>query len=339
MDPIYLTSYPSSPDPAQVNQSLRALYAALGAGKQDRLCFASGGRDALEKILYNHYFETVRETGKNHLLILPGQERWIGSTLKRLEQIGCSFKTLPLNAQGQLTAQTVAAHLTPRVGFLTLPWADPVTGVIHPIEEIAAVCQQHQVRVHLDITSALGKLFFRFQHLAVDYLSFDGEPLKAPRGTGAILVKEALPFPEQDPPSEQNLQGLLHAVDQWMLHFDHLSTETARLRALLEKKVIEVFPEATPLFHQVDRLPSIAVIAFPGVAASYLSYLLERKEIYTDPHLLAPQLLASGIEAALAHSALSFNLSYTTTQQEIERVVEEITHLLKKVRPLSKELL
>ena len=282
MGPVYLTPLSQASPASELNASLKAIYALLGAGPEDRFAFTSSVADSTNKILLSHYLESVHETGRNHLLTLPGLENSTQSVLKKLQLLGCAVKPLPLNAQGQLTRDALVQSIGPRSSLLTLSWAHGLTGVIQPIDEIAAVCKEHGISLHVDATFVLGKLFFRFQDLDVDYLSFDGVLLGAPPGTGGLLVRGAVPFESGQTPPLHGLKALVHTLDEWMHHFDHLSTETARLRSRLENGIASALPEAKVLLENVERLPNTAVIAFPGIASEALVYLLQRKGIYAS---------------------------------------------------------
>jgi cysteine desulfurase len=324
-------------DISKINQSLKGLYALLGAGKEDRFFFASSGAEAEREIYFSHYIDFIRQTGRNHFLTFPIVAPTTQASLKRLEIFGCSHKTVSLNLQGQLSKNAVEETLRARSSLLSVPWADSLTGVIQPIEEIADVCKRQGVRLHVDATAALGKLFFRFQDLGADYLSFDGMQ----EGTGGFLVKGEIPVEAPLTLNATGLNQLTDSLDQLMHFFDYYSTETVRLRDKLEKGIQESCNEARFLFSSVERLPNYSLIAFPGIASESLLYFLQRKGIgaFNGNGRLALHLIACGLEPELAHSAICFTLSHKITEEEIDRMIEQITIFVKKLRNLSKQLL
>lgn len=337
MVPVILTSC-RAPDVRDINNGLKNLYALLGAGPEDRFCFAPSGGSAIHTIFLSHYMDFVRKTGRNHILTLPGCETAVQSSMRQLEHLGCCEKELPLNAQGQLVPAALEEAIKPRTSLLSISWAHGLTGVIQPIDEIAEICKSHEVRLHLDATHAIGKLFFHFRHLNVDYLSFDGAGLGAGDGTGGFLVRGPIPIENVSPLYAAGLSSLIAALDKLMHYFDHLSTETARLRDKLEKGIVSAFPDAVPFFQNVERLPNTSVIGFPGVSSDALLFTLERKGIYAASGL-ANTLIACGVDPLLAEAALSFTLSYDTTEEQIDFTIEQIAALAKKLRATSHELL
>lgn len=320
-----------------INQNLKKLYALLGAGKEDRFFFAASGAEAEREIYFSHYIDFVRQTGRNHFLTFPIVAKTTEASLKRLEIFGCSHKIVPLNIQGQLSKSALEETLRARSGLLSIPWVDPLTGVVQPIEEIAELCKKQDVRLHVDATAVLGKLFFRFQDLGVDYLSFDG----VNEGAGGFLVRDKILV---EPPLTLNSTGLnqlTESLDQLIQFFDYYSTEIARLRDKLEKGIQEACSKAHLLFPNVERLSNYSLIAFPGAASESLLYLLQRRgtRAFNGNGILAHHLIACGLEPQLAHSAVCFTLSHKTTEEEIERMIEQIASIVKKLRNLSKQLL
>lgn len=344
MVPIHLTPFISALPIQELNQHLATLYNMLGAGQEDCFHFTSGGRDAIEQIFFSHYIDVIRQTGRNHILTLPVTETPLKQVLKQCEILGCSAKTLPLNAQGQIAKQALIETIRPRSSLISIPWADGLTGVIQPLHDIVEVCQQNQIRLHVDGTFALGKLFFRFEDLEVDFLSFDGAYLRAPIGTGGFIVRSPIKMERKFDVLGSGLKSFTQSIENILQNFDHFSTETARLRDKFEKGMRNSYPEAHLFFQHVERLPTVAVIAFPGILSETLLYLLHKKGIFASrgggyfPQL--PEVLISyGIDPLLAHSALSFSLSEDTTEEQIDYAVEQISIIANKARLWSKEIL
>ena len=60
-------------------------------------------------------------------------------SLKRLEELGCFVKIAPLNEQGQIDVVKLKELISPRTALISISMAHALTGVIQPIEEIAAL--------------------------------------------------------------------------------------------------------------------------------------------------------------------------------------------------------
>lgn len=333
--------YPSTTDCEMRKQSsviLNALYARV----RDRLFLTSGGRESHFQVIYATYKDFIRETGRTHLHALEMEVNSITAQIKELEKFDVCGKFLPVNAQGQLTKEILAEGLNPRSAMLSISWANGLTGIIHPLEDIVEICRQKQVRLHVDISHVIGKLYLHLQSYDVDFFTFDARFFHGPASVGGIITKESFtPCFESEDRDFTVLNNAFHrALDQ----IDHVCTEIARLRDKFEQGMKEAAVECTIFFQEVHRLPHISVMAFPGANAEALLYLCARQGIYVgngggnDPKL-ATVLSQMGIESALAHSALSFALSAETTEEEIDLAIEIVTDNVKKLQSYSKELI
>jgi cysteine desulfurase len=329
-------------------QSLESILDVLGAKKEDRFYFFSSNSEAIRELYQWHYLDQIRNTGKNHIVTTNIEEAAILSSLKRLEELGCVGKILSVNAQGQLTQAILDDALRPRSSLVSISWANGLTGVIHPIADLAEACQAKDVRLHVDASYMIGKTYFRFEDFNIDFLTFDGSLLHAPKGTAGLLVKEKTNFSYPASPMVRTPMGqlvaLAQALEKGRSMFDHLCLETARLRDKLEKGVQEGFPDAVLLFQEAERLPNCSSIAFPGVIGDALLFLLNRKGVYASfggghCQKLSQILLASGFDETLAQCALSFSLSFETQEKEIEDAIETIVESAHQLQKLSRQLL
>ena len=133
---------------------------------------------------------------------------------------------------------------------------------------------------------------------------------------------------------------MAHALTEASRHFDHLNLETSRLKRQLELGVVAGFPDAIVLFKDVEQLPNCTVITFPGVDSDALLYLLNRRGVYASmgggqAQKLFHVLTACHIDETLARCALSFSLSYETTEEEIAYAVQMIIECAIKLKKCS----
>lgn len=331
-----------------LNKATDSILEALGASSKDRFYFFSSSEDAISHLFLSHYFDSIRSSGKNHILTTNIEEAPVLMSLKRLEDIGCHGKILPVNEQGQLTKDVLKGALNPRTSLVSLSWANGLTGVIHPIADLAEVCRENDVRIHVDASYVIGKLFFRFEDIGVDFLTFDGSLLHSPKGTAGLIAKEKIPF--SGPLSSTmgvfvgGIAALSQALDEGAQMFDHVCLETARLRDKLEKGVLDGIPDAQVLFQKAERLPNCTAIAFPGVISDALLFMLHRKGVFASlggghSQKLSHILIASGVKEQLAQCALSFSLSFETKEEEIDYAVRIIVDCVQKLQKLSHKLL
>jgi cysteine desulfurase len=337
-----------------INESLRAIYALIGAKETDDLIFTSSGAEAINQVILSTYFDITRPTGKNQYITSHIDEAPAIMSIGRLEKIGCVGKMVNANKNGMVTAEAIAEAITPRTALVSLSWANGLTGVINPVSEIAALCHERGIRFHLDATHILGKLFFELEEIGAHLITFNGDQLHAPKGTGGLYIKEGIncsPFIVGGLEQAGHRAGSLNvpalvAMGQAAVEAldtrDLLCTEVARLRDKLEQGIVNEYPQAIAFFCNQERLPHCTTIAFPGIVNEALLYALNRKNVFASIgggsfQQIGLILANNGIPLPLAHSALSFSLSRETTEDEIDRAIAIIGEAARKLKKVSAE--
>lgn len=333
-------------------EALNSLYDLLGAKKNDDIVFTSSGAEAINHVIHSVYYDQTLESGKNHLITSNIDEAPAIMAIGQLEEINCMGKMVDATKEGMITAQTIADAMTPRTAMVSLSWANGLTGVINPVHEIGALCEERGSCFHLDATHVLGKLYFDLEDTKATHITFNGDHFHAPKGTGGLWIKggrRCSPFIvggiEQaglraGSFSTAALAALGEAAREAIDARDLVCTEVARLRDKLEEGIVEGFPDAFPFFQDQERLPHVTAIAFPGMTNEALLYQLSRRGVYAcigggSFQQIGLILENSGVDHRLAHSAVSFSLSRETTEEDIDNAISIIVDEAKTLSKLS----
>jgi cysteine desulfurase len=363
MMPYWTTHWGLPTTPHQKGQELyppltefyKMLYALIGAKESDQVILTSSSAEAVNHVISSAYRDITLSTGKNQFLTSKTDEAPAIMAISHLEPFNCVGKMIEVNAQGIVTAQALADCLSPRTALVSLSWANGLTGVIQPITEIADLCRQRGVRLHLDATHVLGKLFYELEEVGADYLTFNGDQLHGPKGTGVLYIKQGIHcspfiFGSADQGGMRagglnlpGLAGLATAAQEAIDSRDLLCTETARLRNQLEQGILKGIPQAKICFKEQERLPHCTTLLFPGIANEALLFALNRRGVCAtigggNFQQLGLLLGFCGIKETLAHSAISFSLSRYTTEEEIDRAVAIIIESVQMLSRLSEQI-
>jgi cysteine desulfurase len=324
--------------------AVKKLYELVGANEADQFFFRASLAESIDEIFLSTYFTHVKETGRSHFYSTDLQQAPIMFSLKKMEKLGCSAKSIAVNRFGQLTKQALEEALRPKAAMVSLSLACGLTGVLQPVHEIAEVCKQRQVLLHIDATHAIGKYFFRFEDLPIDFMTFDAAAFHGPKGCAGTFVKALSPFSSQLPkigtePSA-HICILAEAFELAAEQFDKVCTETARLRDRLESNIEGVLQDAIAPFKEAERLPTTSVLCFPGVASEALLYMISSKGVYATMGGGSFQKLSAILQPCLNNKdlslgALSFTLSHQTTEQEIDKASQIIIEAYKQLRAIS----
>ncbi|MDX6373126.1 MAG: cysteine desulfurase [Nocardioidaceae bacterium] len=246
------------------------------------------------------------------------------------------------------------------VSLISVMWANNEVGTIQPIEEIVAIAAEHGIPVHTDAIQAVGAVRVDFAACGVDALTLTGHKLGGPYGVGALIVRRELGVTplmhgggqERDIRSgtidTPAIAGFAAAVELAVKHQVEHASRVGALRDDLVRRVIEVVPDAhvhggalDPL--GVHRLPGNAHLGFPGCEGDSLLMLLDARgiECSTGSACSAgvPQpshvLLAMGCDAEAARHSLRFSLGHSSTQADVDALVEAIGPAVERARAVK----
>ena len=338
-----------------VAKSYQKIYTLFSAPDAATFVFTSSGAEAVSQVIYSAYKDVVRTTGKNQFVTSAIEDAATILAVAKLEDEGCSLKMAKIEAkEGTVTLDTISDVISPRTCLISLSWASALTGVVQPVAEIAKLCKERGILLHLDATQVIGKIFIDLEEVGADFITFNGEQMHAPKGTGGLFAKGRGIYPlisgEEEisrlrggPLNVPLLIALGQAAGEAVLDSNLYCTEVARLRDKLEQQIVEAYPEAIVFFSGKERLPHISCIAFPGCRNEALLYTLSRKGVFASMggggfQQIELVLKACGVDHITAQCALTFSLSKNTTEEEIDRACPIIVEAAKRLRRLSKVL-
>ena len=250
-----------------IDEALHGIYALVGAKEADSIIFTSSSAEGTNQVILSTYFDVTVHTGKNQYITSTIDEAPSIMAIGRLEQLSCVGRMAPVDKQGRVTAQAIAETMTPRTALVSLSWANGLTGVINPIDEIAELCKERGVHLHLDASHVLGRLFYEWEDVPAHFLTFSGDSIHAPSGTGALFIRHDVkcsPFIvggvdqggfRAGSYSVGGLVALGQAAREAIDSRDLLCTEVVRLRGKFEEGILSRIPDAVIFFRDQERLP------------------------------------------------------------------------------------
>ena len=115
-------------------------------------------------------------------------------TCAYLAQQGYTVTYVPVDAHGVVDPEAVREALTDETILVSIMYANNETGVLQPIADIAHLVRQRGILMHTDAVQAFGKMPLRVDELGVDFLSFSGHKLYAPKGIGGWYARPGAPL-------------------------------------------------------------------------------------------------------------------------------------------------
>ena len=259
---------------------------------------------------------------------------------------------LPVESDGSLDIHLLEKFIRPDTAIVSVMWANNETGVIFPIEEIAAICRSKGVLFHTDAVQVAGKLKVDVKDLDVDFLSLSAHKLHAPKGIGALYIKHHTRFSPYviGGGQERGRRGGTESVADIVafgcaaeLAAASLKDEQTRVRALrdrLESAILKTIPDTVRNGDRDARLPNTSNISFGGLEAGDLLKALDHIGVCASSGSacttgsLEPShvLTAMGLSAARARGSIRFSLGKFNTDAEVEHLVKNLPEIIAELR-------
>jgi cysteine desulfurase len=322
-------------------QIARAQLAALLDAAPEEVVFTGGGSEA-NNLAIKGVAYALRARG-NHLITSAVEHPAVAEPLRFLERQSYQVTTLPVDADGRVDPDLVAAAITERTILVSIMHANNEVGTLQPIRAIAEIAHARGVLVHTDAAQTIGKLPVRLPDLGVDLLTVAGHKFYAPKGVGALIVRKGVPLEplihgagheggrRAGTENVPYVVGLGRAAELAMERLPVYQERVGALRDTLHRRILERVSSAILNGHPVERLPNTLNLGFPGVnAATLLAAIRDQVACSTGSachagHAAASQvLLAMGRDLELAAAALRLSVGWATTAEEVQQAAEAI---------------
>src|SRR3954469_20596446 len=266
-------------------EDARAKVAALINADPREVIFTSCGTESNNSALHS---ALVSHPDKRHVLTTAVEHSANIKYCTFLQKQGYAVTFLPVEADGSLDLHLLEKSICPDTAIVSVMWANNETGVIFPIEEIAAICRSRHVLCHTDAVQTPGKLPIDVKTLGVDFLSLSGHKLHAPKGIGLLYVKRRTKFfPYLIGGNQEHgyrggtenvpyIVGFGRAAELALEHLDEENTRVRAMRDRLENAVFKTIPNTARNGAKEPRLPNTANISFANVEAEAILLLLDR---------------------------------------------------------------
>jgi cysteine desulfurase len=331
----------------------RVLVAAELNCKPADVVFTSGGTESDNLAIKG--IALARPKGR-HIVASAIEHPAVLETLDYLQRLhGFRITLLPVTAEGLVTEEVLHDALSPDTTLCTLMYANNEVGTVQPLAALAAVCSEYGVPFHTDAVQAAGWLPLDTAELGVDAMSLSGHKLGAPKGCGVLYVRSRLPLEplvhgggqERGKRSgTENVAGAVAIATALRLaqqeRIGNAAASVAR-RDHLIGTVLGGVEGALLTGHRKQRLPNIASFCFPGASGEAILLELERAGVVSssgsacaaDADEPSGVLLAMGLEAEVAQTALRLSWTAATSDAEIAIAARAVVSSVKTVQGLN----
>jgi cysteine desulfurase len=321
-------------------ESARRTVAELLDCEPAQVVFTSGGSEADNQAVFGF---CGRPLGR--LVVSAIEHPAVREPARELERQGFEVAWVPAGGDGVVDVAAFAAAVRPGDRVAAVMWANNVTGVLQPVEELAAIARDRGVPFHCDAVQAAASLPLSFARSGADAIAVSAHKLHGPKGVGCLVARE----PSRLRPlvlgggqerghrsGTENIPGCVGfaaALAAARTTADHRLAMRTRLEAALPDGV-EVVCAAS------ERLPGHSLLLVRGVRAELLVLALDREGYavaagsacsagHDEPsHVL----IAQGMAPDDARSVLRISMGAGTAAAEVDGLAAALARSIATLR-------
>ena len=333
-------------------EDARSQLAALINAEPKEIVFTSCGTESNNTAIHS---ALATSPGKRHVVTTAVEHSANIKYGEFLQRRGYEVTFLPVESDGSFDLHVLDQAIRPDTAVVSVMWANNETGVIFPIEEIAAICRSKDVLFHTDAVQTPGKLKLDVKSTGVDFFSLSAHKLHAPKGIGMLYVKKKTKFQPFVVGGNQErgrrggtenvpyIIGFGRAAELAMSTLEDENTRVRALRDRLENTILKTIPNTVRNGSKEPRLPNTTNIAFDFVEAEAVLMMLDQVGICAssgsacttgavDPsHVLT----AMNLSPSRARGSVRFSLGLYNTEEEVDYVLQHLPGIIAKLRSIS----
>lgn len=321
--------------------------------KPPEVIFTSCGTEA-DNLAVRGVANALRHRG-NHIVTTAVEHHAVLNTCRALENQGYRVSYVPVESDGAVRIGHVEKNLFPDTILITIMHANNETGVIQPVEEIAALARKRKIVFHTDAVQTAGKSLSPLCELGADLISFSAHKFYGPKGAGGLFVRQGTPL---DPlltggPHERNLRAgtenvaaIVGLSEALALASESAGSESGRLQKLrdrFETRIKSAVPRVKINGASAPRVANTSSLTFDSVDGESIVLGLDLRGIYVptgsacstgDPEP-SHVLLAMGLSPKEAQGSIRISLGKHVREEDIDTVVQALTDTVTRLRGIS----
>jgi len=336
-----------------LNHSRKQIKDFLNASEDSKIVFTSGATESNNLALIG----TARryKNKGNHIIISEIEHISIRNLAKYLEREGFKVSKVPVDQFGVTKLDKLKNLITENTILISISTASNEIGSIQPYEEISRIAKENNIIFHTDAVASESALSINVEETPFDLITLSSNDIYGPKGVGALYLRKGLrlnpvligggqEFGMRS--GSHNLHGIVGFEKAAEIMEREMNSENKRLseyRDLLIKEIIETIPKSYLNGHPTKRLAHNAHFRFDYIEGESLILDLKENNIAAatgsacSSKTLEPShtLISCGLLHEEAHGSLLFTLGRFTQKEEINKVIEILPGIVKRLRLLS----
>lgn len=321
---------------AEAIEDARMRVAALLGANQDEIVFTGGGTESNNLAIKGAMLAGGNDRG-GHIVISGFEHSSVSQPTRFLERLGFDVSIAEPDRHGIVQPSAVERVLSRETRLVSVMHANNEIGTIQPLRQIAEVCRANDVLLHTDAAQSVGKIRAMIDELNVDMLTIAGHKFYAPKGVGALFVREELELEPVIHGAGQEfglragtentaaIVGLGKACSVAFKGMEEAADRMSSLRDKLASLICAAIPHSLVNGLQAPRLPNTLSISLPRISGNDLLNRIPElaastgSACHSGAEDVSPTLHAIGMTAEQARGTLRLSVGWYTSGEEIDR--------------------
>ena len=320
------------------------------------IVFTSCGSESDNMALRGIAWQARQANRGNHLITSAIEHKAVLVTAQQLAELhGFDLTILPVDGYGRVDPDDLRSAIRPDTILISVMAANNEVGTLQPITALSAIAREHGIPFHTDAVQAPGHLPLDVEALGVDALALSGHKFYGPKGVGVAYLRRGLPLVGMQTGGGQegkrragteNVAGIVGLATALHQAEGLRASEVPRLLALRNRLLEEIpalIPDTRISGHPRERLPHHASFLFRDIEIQGVLMGLDMAGIAASSGSActsaarAPSsvLTAMGVSAAAATGHLRLTLGRSTTDGDIDYLLEVLPPLVNRLRSLA----
>lgn len=295
---------------------------------------------------------TSRRAKAKHVITTAVEHPSVLMPCYYLEHLGFNVGCLQVDREGRLDLDAVKCSLTDKTTLLSVMYANNETGTIFPVQQIGELAKRYGVCFHCDAVQAIGKIAVDFKACNIDLMSLSGHKFYAPKGVGALIVRQGLKLApllhggsqeRNRRAGTENVAGIVGLGKACEVAADTQAVEAVRVRKLrdrLEQGILARVPDVQPNGDMDHRLPNTINLSFLHVNSEELLSSLDRAGIAASSvsacksgTLKTSRVLeAMGVTGDALVGTIRLSLGRSNNEEDVTYVLDKLPKVVKRLR-------
>ena len=330
-----------------INNARKQVARAINS-KTREIYFTSCGSES-DNLAIKGFVYANKDKGK-HIITSKIEHHAVLDTCKTLEKQGFKVTYLNVDEKGFISLEELINAINKDTILISIMFANNEIGTIEPIKEIGLIAKKNNIVFHTDAVQAIGNVKIDVQELNIDMLSLSGHKFYAPKGVGALYVKQGIDFEKIQDGGEQEenkragtenvaeIVGLGKAIELIYSEYDEYNDKIKTYRDYFLEQIQKKIENVKINGDLEKRLPGNANISFDNISGEELLYKLDENGICasagsacsTANPMPSHVLTAIGLDSKLAENTLRITFGKDNTLDDINYLIDTLNKIKSK---------